>query len=277
MANDVRIAELETQAGGQQVHFELLGGCKGARSVSFRCSESLLEPSPEALLPCRLLPAMRRGCDLDLPDPLSPRLMAAVPTIVDILAAWFPKLQRVSVRGQSRAAMPRRASGRVGSFFSGGLDSFYTLLKHRDEITDLIFVHGFDVSPRATGVLRYIASDLEELGGDLGVNVLHVETNLRDAVLDCTDWGFGHGPALMAVGHMLAPSFERIYVPASCSYTGLFPWGSHPLLDPLWSSELLEFVHDGCEANRVEKADLIGGSEAALRHLRVCPKSPEGA
>ena len=33
----------------------------------------------------------------------------------------------------------------MGAFFSGGLDSFHTLLRRTDEITDLILVHGFEI------------------------------------------------------------------------------------------------------------------------------------
>jgi hypothetical protein len=48
------------------------------------------------------------------------------------------------------------------------------------------------------------------------------------------------------------------------------PWGSHPLVDPLWSTGTVEIVHDGCEATRSDKAARIATSETALRHLRVC-------
>ena len=46
--------------------------------------------------------------------------------------------------------------------------------------------------------------------------------------------------------------------------------GTHPLLDPLWSTESLTFEHDGCEANRAEKTARISQSDIALRSLRVC-------
>jgi len=42
-----------------------------------------------------------------------------------------------------RASEPVLQAG-AEAFFSGGVDSFYTFLKHRHEITDLAVVHGFD-------------------------------------------------------------------------------------------------------------------------------------
>ena len=50
------------------------------------------------------------------------------------------------------------------------------------------------------------------------------------------------------------------------TYAHLGPLGSHPLLDPLWSSEDVELVHDGCEATRLDKLALrgVGGRGAPL-------------
>jgi hypothetical protein len=53
------------------------------------------------------------------------------------------------------------------------------------------------------------------------------------------------------------------------------PAGNHPLLDPCWSSEALEFVHDGLEATRIEKVRLIAQDERALGWLRVCVRPTE--
>ena len=36
-------------------------------------------------------------------------------------------------------------------------------------------------------------------------------------------------------------------------YTQLFPWTFHPLLDPMWSNESTQIVHDGAEASRMDK------------------------
>jgi len=51
----------------------------------------------------------------------------------------------------------------------------------------------------------------------------------------------------------------------------MFPSGSHPLLDPLWSTESVGIVNDGAEATRIQKIQWqIARSDVALRHLRVC-------
>lgn len=47
------------------------------------------------------------------------------------------------------------------------------------------------------------------------------------------------------------------------------------MLDPLWSSELTEIEHDGCEATRVDKAAYVSGYELPMDWLRVCHKNPD--
>jgi hypothetical protein len=76
--------------------------------------------------------------------------------------------------------------------------------------------------------------------------------------------------ALGAVALLLSPLFSRVYIPSSHDYSQLVPWGTHPLVDPLWSTDDLEVVHDGCEATRLEKTALIASHDVALRHLWVC-------
>jgi len=76
------------------------------------------------------------------------------------------------------------------------------------------------------------------------------------------------GSALASVAHILG--FSRVYVPASYSYDQLAPLGSHPLTDPQWSNESVQFIHDGADARRVDKIMKIAENGAALANLRVC-------
>ena len=85
-----------------------------------------------------------------------------------------------------------------------------------------------------------------------------------------------HGAFLASIGHLLSSFFRRIYIPATHTYANaaIHLLGSHPALDPLWSTEALEFIHDGCEATRIDKAALIAKSDVALNFLRVCFQGP---
>jgi len=104
---------------------------------------------------------------------------------------------------------------------------------------------------------------------------VEVETNLRAFSNQHVHWELFHGAALGSVALLLQKTFRRIYVPSTLSYRQLIPWGSHPLVDPLWSTESIELVHDGAEASRFQKMERIASSDAALRWLRVCWRSPD--
>jgi hypothetical protein len=60
-------------------------------------------------------------------------------------------------------------------------------------------------------------------------------------------------------------------VPSGQTYATALPAGSHPLLDPLFSSEWLTFDHHGLELGRSGKvADLLARHPELLSYLKVC-------
>jgi hypothetical protein len=64
--------------------------------------------------------------------------------------------------------------------------------------------------------------------------------------------------------------FGKVFIAASHTYAELFPWGSHPLTDSMWSSDATEIVHDGADASRSEKLRRIVQAPPLLEGLRVC-------
>lgn len=266
--SDPGLIEVELQVGSKSHH------------VYFRSSDIILTGNMEAFLASALLPSMREGGTLVADGKASQRFLDAVDTILDIYCAWDSTLHRVDIRNVIPVIRESPKEDRVGTFFTGGVDSFYTLLKHRDEITDLIFIHGFDVLLENTALRKKTSDMIHRIGSSFGKRVIEVETNLR-SFLDShfrLSWGtLTFGVGLVSVGHLLFPFFKKIYIPGSYTYADLAPWGSHPLLDPLWSTETLEFIHDGCEAKRIDKVSLLSEYDLALQSLRVCFFNLDGA
>jgi hypothetical protein len=243
------------------------------------------EPSADPFLTALLVPALVVGEPLLLEPPVSPRLLRRTVTVQDILTTWHPARRRIPVTAPVRPAAPGGAArGRgVGAFFSGGVDSCYTLVKSRlglpsaaDPITHLIFVKGFD-APLAEAVgLAASEARLREVAGRHGCAFIAVETNLRDVF--SAPWAeLYHGSALAAVGLALAPVLGTVLIPSSYDYQELMPHGSHPLLDELWSTETTDFLHDGCEVNRVDRlALLVRHAPTLVDQLRVCWEGSRG-
>src|SRR5688500_7687081 len=239
-----------------------------SQPLSFRVRNGILGSELDFLVPVTLLPAMKTRVPLALPGRLSPRLAAAVPDIQAIFRLWNPAYETVALDARLRRSEGNEASS-VGCFFSGGLDSFYSVAKHRDEITHLIYIRtGVDrAEPLADENVRAAA-------GELGKPLIELDTNLRAIGrafgVEFADYG---GAAVAAAALMFQSTFKKVFIPSSFSYLALPRWGSHPLIDPLWSTESLEIAHDGSEATRPMKLATLADHDVAMRRLRVCHKT----
>lgn len=236
---------------------------------------SWLTASGESFVAALLLPAMYLGEDLTIDAPVSPRLVESIETIVDIYSAWVPGVRRISLKCQS--VMASEFPKATGLFFSCGVDSFYSLQKALqvraddiDRVSHLILAYGFDIRPRNRPLFEIVAKHANEVAAAVGRDLVLVETNLRDFSDALIGWDFYHGAALAGIGLALGGLQRKCLIPSTHAYGELVPWGSHPLLDPLWSTESLDFVHDGCEALRTEKVRKLTEFPLALQHLRVC-------
>ena len=131
----------------------------------------------------------------------------------------------------------------------------------------------FDPAFTDPSLLKKALDAIHYIGSTFGKRVIKMETNILlylESYFKRSWAALTNGSALATVGHLLFPFFKRIYIPSSHIYTDLVPLGSHPILDPLWSTETLEFVHDGCEANRIDKLAQISKFDVALQNLKVC-------
>jgi len=342
-------------------------------------------------LSAALLPAMLRGEKLviDLSLSVSKRLLNNISVLQEIHHCWNPILKIIPI--EARAVEETPINKGTSTFFSGGVDSTYTLLKHDSELDHLIFIQGFDfyfhkdLTPYLTinsladlsqlaykivyahdAISAYIRTrisqttlkalieynrtflptyEIEELlikdlnkiiGGELIYNEkrfiktkLRPETKIflqnkrnsndiykvnrllledsfpleiaksdRDAYdiaiernrkvakkfektlipVETNHFAFGYrynlsrnltqGSALASIALLL--SFPCAYIPSAYSYNQLVPLGSHPLTDPLWSTEGVEIIHDGAEMHRSDKIIKIAENETFLDNLRVC-------
>jgi 7-cyano-7-deazaguanine synthase in queuosine biosynthesis len=256
--------------GGRFCTSALLECASQSFELYFKTSEGPLSTGIEPFVAAALLPAMKLGVPLYLPGGASCKLLAGMNVIQEIFHSWFPDLTSISIESRSLPTPPAAPSRQAASFFSGGVDSFYTLLKHRDEIDKLILVHGFDFHLKDQRLRDRVSRAMHAAAQELGKSLIEVETNVQQFSDQFLHWNFYHGAALASVALLLSPLCGRIYVPSTHTYADAFPWGSHPLVDPLWGIENLTIVHDGCESTRIDKVRYISTSETALKYLRVC-------
>ena len=146
-----------------------------------------VDAGPDAAVAAAWFPAMASGETLSVEQPVCEGLHAGAAQIAEILLTWDRALhheqqwyQRVALQAPLRrpapAAGPRRGTM---AFFTGGADSFYTAVRHRDELDALVFVHGFDLLDDWTDPLNQaVAARLREAAAMLGLPLVEVECNL---------------------------------------------------------------------------------------------------
>ncbi len=249
--------------------------------IGFRLPPGPVDASLDPMLALVLPIAMRRNVPLRLEGGVSADLLEQADTIQDILVAWYPECRKIDVHPEQvlppPAPVATPAPAAAASFFSGGLDSWYTAVRRRDALQSLVLVHGFDMALSKTDFRQRVVATLKPAVARLGLPLLEVETDLRLFTDRHVDWIHHFGAAMAATALLLRPRFPVMRIPASETYAHLDPCGSHPLLDPLWGGGGLALIFDGGEATRVEKVRFLRTFPTAFETLRVCWQNPEDA
>jgi len=217
-----------------------------------------------------LLLAMQSGEDIDVHGGLSRKLFEGLDRYQRVFHDWFPdRFKLIEIRPSSLRDDAPCATAGHGAAFSGGVDSFYTFLTHKEKLTHTIFMAGFDMPVNLTWSIGELTRSYSTMMKEAGIEFITGSTNVRTFV-NSVDWTNAHGPALMATALFFKNRLSEFHVPSS--YTnGTYPrWGSHPELDPLLSTESMRFVHHGSHVNRVQKLDLIARAPVSYERLRVC-------
>jgi hypothetical protein len=237
----------------------------------FESPDVVLDDGIEAFLAALLFPAMERGTPLRCQRPVDPVFERGLRALAGVYARWWDYRPELIGHCMPSDAHKLVEKAQVGLCFSGGVDSFYTLLATLDRVDILVFVHGFDIPlhdhrrwTAAERNFREVCAEFRKLG-------VIVRTNLRShPVFKRVPWQRAHGAALAAVGHALSTTIGTLIVPPSFRADRLCPWGSDPRTDPLYSSTRLQIEHTASPAGRVDRIRQIATHASVRRHLRVC-------
>ena len=246
-----------------------------------------VEPSPNVFLPSAVTCAMSHGERRVLIDGAPcPRHIEGLGTVAAILASWFPRL--TAPRIETTHGTAAAASGdRSAICLSGGVDSFAALQENRlslppehpASIRDGILYFGlntFDFEGDVPRPERLAAFDaqrvrLESFGERAGVTVIPVRTNVRTLYSSWEEWlDVGLAAALVAGAHALPSRIGALTIASHGIGISLLKFGSHPLLDPHFSTFGLDVRSVHAMLPRSEKVRRIAEWPAALAVLRVC-------
>lgn len=217
-----------------------------------------------------LLPlAATVGEDLHIPLPVDPALLRGAESVVRLWAYWRKEMHLVNITTGPLEARPF-TERTTASFFSAGVDSTFTVLR-RPDVKNWITVQGFDMPITKNEAFKHHCERLSAIAAHYQACFIPVRTNIRETRWKKAHWElFAFGPALAAVGLMFEDHFHEILLPASCDYSSLDPWGSHPLSDPLFSTVHTKIIHEGTAYSRTEKIEYLSRDKRALNELHVC-------
>lgn len=269
--NKIRIiGKIETSGGERTVWFEVPLDLEPAISDS------------GAMWALVMLPlAVQTGEVIDLELPLDPLFLENVRGLAATWLHWYPaQVRPVEINAPTRR-VPSTA-GRTAQFFSGGVDSWFTLLRYSESsdgfpqvgvVDDLITIHGFDVPIDNRDEFSKLKSLVGEAANDFGKRQLTIATNIRE-LKDTywrSKWGpISHGAGLAACAMSLERRFSKVLIPSTHRLWELFPFGSHPVTDNLFSTSQTQFLHDHALYSRSDKLIRLAQSPKALASLKVC-------
>ncbi|MDV7196122.1 hypothetical protein R4172_00925 [Rhodococcus kroppenstedtii] len=249
---------------------------RGAFTVTTTADVPLTSPTASAV-PLLVPIAMRHGHTLRLDGAVDDTQAAGLEHVQTTLTSWYSHLGRATVDAPVAEVPVDRAAG-VGCFFSGGVDSFYSVLARDARVTHLIFVIGFDLAPEHP-LVETALTEVRRAAASLNKPLVVVRTDVR-AMSDRHGMSWGplyHGAAMAHVAIALSDHVGTVLVPSSFVRGQTPPWGTHPDLDHHWATATSVLEHDAIEVTRPTKIARIAQDPTAMEHLRVCWQNRGGA
>ena len=204
---------------------------------------------------------------------ICPVLRANLAAVSQTLIRWHRLADPPRIEASTETRLPGE---RVGLFLSGGIDSLASLRSnlqriprsHPETVSAAILVGGttperkFTRLREAHGIISH-ATGVQSVA--LRTNAQSLHNNNMSFYINIY-----HGAFLAGLAHFLGGRLRKVKISATFDAANLEPWGSHPLLDPFYSSAHMAIDHDGLEMSRLAKTAIVADWPVALDHVKVC-------
>jgi hypothetical protein len=240
--------------------------------------KSTLTEGAEPFVLATIFTAMRRSTDLVVHGDVSPSLLRNLTEYQGAWACWSPKrYSKIEILPDVEREQPiANVTDRAISAFSGGVDSCFTVFRHRARragrlnrnLLASVMVQGCDIPINQSEVFQRAVARSAKMLGSLGMELIPVTSNFRE--LD-KNWVDSHGALVVSCLWLFRKGYSSGLIPSTEPYDDLvLPWGSNPVTDWLLSSDSFTIIHDGAAFTRNEKVREIANWLEATRYLRVC-------
>lgn len=258
---------LETSAN-ERLTLQMQVGQNGPVDIEFAADGARLHPNGNALFALGYLPACELNYDLRIAGEVSPQLLVGADDIFSLYSRWYRYRRQPKIEARPGAHL-RPQSERSLLFFSGGVDSCYSLLEAQNSVKSLVTVVGADVQSDQKAGAEWVAGLGRQFAGKFGLRPIVIRTAARRWFDRMVSWDHFHGPFFGSLAHLLAPEYRRALLAGSFGAQGLqLPWGSHPDHERRYSSPAMAIEHHlpHTRLTKIRRLAAAGLTEP----LRVC-------
>ena len=227
--------------------------------------------------------AMKEKANLYVHGEVSPSLLKNLEEFQQIWQCWQPKrYKKIDIIADTEKEQPLLddSAGDIVAF-SGGVDSCFTAFRHATnkcgrlnrDLKTAVMIHGFDIPLDKKDIFDWSFENSKKMLDSLGIELIPLTTSFQNSNLDPHDY---FATAAASCLMLFQGKFRAGLLASTEPYQALVtPWGTHPLTDPLLSSNSFEFIHDGADFTRTEKTAELANWPEALSRLRVCWYGPQ--
>jgi hypothetical protein len=234
-----------------------------------------LATSPEGFVSPFVLAALERGATIHVDDPVSAGWLSRMERLAHHWCRAFGYPFRMPLVCRKTFAQ-RRSANKRALFFSGGVDSFYSLATYPKPFDGLILVQGFDIPLDDEPLMAGTRKSLIEVSARVGAAPIVLRTNLHGhPCLFGVPPYLGTPTWLVSLAHFAKNVFGEVVLSADVVR-------SHPAEEwfhiPCFSSDSVRIRLYGDAVSKVGRAATITKAFPWVRqHLRVCWKQRKAA
>jgi hypothetical protein len=254
-ANENGVSRISAEVAGELLWFE--------------SGDIELIPAAEGFASAMLVPALRQKRNMVIEAAVDERWLLNIYGAMKQFRKWW-RYPRISILATPRKSSSSEKGHKTALCFSGGVDSFYSLLCCGHRIDYLVFIHGCDISLKDADRLDAYLPSLKAIAKETGTRLIIIRTNIREHnFFRSVSWMRSFGGGLAAISHFMA-DIGKFIISASYSFEYLPDCGSHWKTDPLFSSSRVDIIHEGALASRIQKIYNISEHLMVRKYLRVC-------
>lgn len=263
-------------------------------SVDSHYREWLTTDVYDAFFVTALYPAQFYGEKIEIEGEVSPHLYYNILNYVPAIISDYngtERLQKSDIKVKGTRVPSQQQGARIGTGFSGGIDSFSTIIEHlineKDPARKLTTLFFFNIGQNGRLNDPYL-KDRISARWKIASEVAH-ELNLEAVMMDSNmfefyqpHWEYDAG-VLCRLASILVfqQNLKRYYLSSACSFGESYRFGGSNkhidmttmcelYLSGMLSSEICEIILDGAQHTRSEKTRLIVDFPIAQRYLNVC-------